>query len=135
MDMVLTACDADDWSRFAQEDWGLKLCKYPILASRSILPEPLEYDVLHSSLMEMDDEDRRVVLQHLCCYQGGTITLKELLQTIQPLSKRSISLASMFNRKSIERYGLKQEIDSLMNGQIKINEQVNFQALRRIPPC
>ena len=60
----------DDWHAYALEMWGICITSWTPLPERAAhLPDPLEYDVLQDGLMELEQAERRTVLQGVSCYQ------------------------------------------------------------------
>jgi hypothetical protein len=60
----------DDWSAYALEMWGIRITSWTPVAERAErLPFPLEYDVLQDGLMQLEQAERRIILQGISCYQ------------------------------------------------------------------
>ena len=60
----------DDWEQFALELWGITISSWdPDPERDGKLPQPLDYDVLHDGLIELESGQRHTVLQSLSCYQ------------------------------------------------------------------
>jgi hypothetical protein len=62
----------DDWKEFAMELWGLSVSTWdPIPERAGKLPEPLEYDIIHDGLIELETGERCLVIQTVSGYQVG----------------------------------------------------------------
>jgi hypothetical protein len=66
----------DDWNAYALEMWGISIASWTPLPERAEkLPEPLEYDILQDGLMELEQAERRIILQGVSCYQVRLILI------------------------------------------------------------
>jgi hypothetical protein len=60
----------DDWQAFAMELFGLSISSWNPLPERACsLPAPLDYDILHDGLVELETGQQHMVLQTLSSYQ------------------------------------------------------------------